>query len=98
VSILPWFPKESPTRNVVTRSQLQSAITDAVKKSDPECEVFVDVIVQMQTPKSRFDANWAIRGIKFGKADREKSTKALEAIVERLQSKYNVSEDQPVKK
>jgi hypothetical protein len=52
----------------------------------------------METPKSRFDANWAIRGIKFGKADREKSTKALEAIVERLQSGFKLSEDRAVKK
>ena len=55
--MLPWFSKESPTRNLVNRSELQSAITDAVKKSDPDCEAFVDVIVQMQTPKSRFDEN-----------------------------------------
>lgn len=98
MSILPWFPKNSPTRNLVTRRELQAAITDAVKKSDPDCEAFVDVIVQMQTPKSRFDANWVIRGIKFGKADRYKSTKALIVIVELLQSEFNLSEGDPVKR
>jgi hypothetical protein len=90
---LTWLWKKSPTRNPITRSELQSAIADAVKKSDPGCEAFVGVIVRKQTPKSRFDANWTVRGIRFGQADRDTSGKAVAIIVERLQREFSLAED-----
>jgi hypothetical protein len=93
VRILPWFRENNRTLNPVTRSDLQSAITDAVRKSDPACASFVGVIVRSETPKSRLDANWAIRGIKFGTADRDKSSKAIATIVERMQREFKLSED-----
>ena len=85
-------------RNPVTRSDLQAAITDAVKKSAPGCEAFVGVIVQRATPTSSVDANWTIRGIKFGAADRDKSSQAVAAIVERMQQEFKLSEDHRVQK
>jgi hypothetical protein len=65
-----------------------------VKSSDPQCTGFVGVIIQRETPKSRFDANWAVRGVKFGAADRTKSLKATEMIVERMQRNFLLSDDQ----
>jgi hypothetical protein len=64
---------------------LRSAITKAVKKADPKCAGFVGVIVQRQTPKAPFDADWAIEGVRFGKADQDTSSLALATIVERMQ-------------
>jgi hypothetical protein len=58
------------------------------KKADPDCEAFVGVIVQRETPKARLDANWAIRGVRFGKADRNKCSKALTTIVDRMQREF----------
>ena len=78
----------SDARSSVSRDRLQSAITEAVKKADPDCEAFVGVIVQRETPKARLDANWAIRGVRFGKADRDKCSKALTTIVERMQREF----------
>jgi hypothetical protein len=70
---------------------LQSAITEAVKKADPDCEAFVGVIVQRETPKARLDANWAIRGVRYG----EKCSKALTTIVERMQREFNLAPHVP---
>jgi hypothetical protein len=87
---LAWLPKEksSDDRSSVSRDRLQSAITEAVKKADPDCEGFVGVIVQRESPKERLDANWAVKGVKFGKADRDKSSNALATIVERMQREF----------
>jgi hypothetical protein len=78
----------SDDRSSVSRDRLQSAITEAVKQADPDCEAFVGVIVQRETPKARLDANWAIRGVRYGNADREKCSKALTRIVERMQREF----------
>jgi hypothetical protein len=93
-----FFPKKEPAKSEASRSDLESAITDAVKNSDPACAKFVGVIIQRELPKSRFDANWAIRGVKFGTADRGKSLKAIATIVERMQRDFSLSNDERAKK
>jgi hypothetical protein len=89
---------DARNRNPTTRSDLQVAIAQAVKKSGPGCEAFVGVIVQRATPTSSVDANWTVRGIRFGTADREKSSQALATIIERMQREFNLSEDHRVQK
>jgi hypothetical protein len=87
---LAWHPKRksSKDRSSVSRDRLESAITEAVKKADPDCEAFVGVIVQGEAPNARLDANWVIRGVRFGKADRDKCSKALTTIVDRMQREF----------
>jgi hypothetical protein len=75
-----------------SRASLELAITEAVK-AEPDCEAFVGVLVMPQEPKSRSDANWSIRGVKFGRANRDKSSKVLASIVERMQREFRLSED-----
>jgi len=87
--------KSFDDRNWVSRESLQSAITEAVKKAEPGCEAFAGVVIKRETPKSRFDANWAIRGVRFGRADRDKSSQALATIVERTQRYFSLAEDDP---
>jgi hypothetical protein len=82
-------------RSSVSREHLQRAITEAVKKAEPGCETFAGVVIKRETPKSRFDANWAIQGVRFGRADRDKSGQALTTIVERAQRYYSLAEDDP---
>jgi hypothetical protein len=72
----------------VSRERLQSAFAKAVKKADPKCEGFVGVIVQRETPKERLDANWAIRGVRYGNADRARCSKALTTLAERMQREF----------
>jgi hypothetical protein len=85
--------KPQDDRSLIASETLQSAITNAVKKAEPGCETFVGVIVERITPKSRFDANWALRGVKFGRADREKANKAVTTVIERMQREFRLSDD-----
>jgi hypothetical protein len=77
----------------IAAEELELTIADAVKKAAPGCEAFVGVIVQQTTPRSRFDANWALRGVKFGQAGRETVNEALATIVERMQREFRLSEE-----
>jgi hypothetical protein len=90
--IVIWLPKKRvfDERSSVSLKQLQSAITEAVKKADPACEAFAGVVVQRETTKSRQDANWTIKGIRFGRADRDKSSQALATIVQRMQREFSL--------
>lgn len=72
---------------------MQSAITEAVKRSEAGCKSFVGVVIRRETPKSRLDPNWAIKGIRFGRADRDKSALAITKIVERMQREFRLAED-----
>jgi hypothetical protein len=80
-------------QHLIGAPTLETAIAEAVKRGVPECGEFVGVIVQRTTPKSRFDSNWVLRGVKFGKADREKANEALTAIVARMQREFRLSDD-----
>ena len=81
-------------RKPISREEIQAAITRAVKKADPDCQPFVGVIVERTKRSSLQDANWAIRGIKFGGADRDKACDAVNRIVERMRCEFNLSNDQ----
>jgi hypothetical protein len=83
----------SDNRDLVSLATLERTIAGTVRWSAPDCERFVGVIVQRTTPKSRFDANWTLRGVRFGKADREKANVAVTTIVERLQREFRVPDD-----
>jgi hypothetical protein len=79
-------------RKPISREEMQAAITRAVKKADPDCEPFVGVIVEQTKRSSLLEANWA-RGIKFGRADRNKASDAVNRIVERMQCDFNLPDD-----
>ena len=70
------------------------AIAAAVKKSDPQCEPFVGVLIEHHAPRSREDANWAIKGIRFGRADRGKCSAALVVVVDKRQGAFELRQDQ----
>jgi hypothetical protein len=83
----------SDDRDLILLANLETAIAGTVRRSAPGCEAFVGVIVQRTTPKSPFGANWALRGIRFGKADRRKADVAITTIVERMQREFWLSDD-----
>ena len=82
-----WWSRDR--RVSKTAEELESTITEAVKAA-PGCEAFVGVIVQRTTPKSRLDANWELRGIKFGRVDRRIAKEVLTPIVERMQREFRL--------
>jgi hypothetical protein len=87
-----WIGKSVDDRQPISRWDLQTAITEAVKRSDPDCHAFVDVVIESAEPKSRLDANWAIKGVRFGRSDREKAAQAVAAITSRMQSEFRLFE------
>jgi hypothetical protein len=95
---LSWISTRLPDRSLddrkpISREEMQAAITEAVKKADPDCEPFVGVIVERTKRTSLSEANWAIKGIKFGRADRNKASDAINRIVERMKCDFNLPND-----
>lgn len=86
-----WWGKDH--RLSMTIPELELAISEAVKATAPGCEDFVGVIVEHKIAKSRLDPNWAVRGVKFGKADRRVVDEALTTVVERLQAEFLLSKE-----
>src|SRR6516162_1564790 len=84
-----WWSKD--TRVAKTAEELELTITEAVQAT-PGCEAFVGVIIQRTTPKSRLDANWELRGTKFGRTDRKIAKEALTPTVERMQREFRLPE------
>jgi hypothetical protein len=78
-------------RKMISAEILQSMITAAVKACDPDCEPFVGICVERTALKSGPNVNWDIRGIKFGRADRDKCAKALEIIVAHFQEAFGLA-------
>jgi len=88
-----WWSRDG--RVSKTTEELELTITEAVRTA-PGCEAFVGVIVQRITPRSRLGATWELRGIKFGRTDREVAREALTPIVERMQREFRLT-DGPIK-
>ena len=80
-------------RDLISRDEMQAAIAEAVKKADPDCGAFVGVFVERTTRTSILEANWAVKGIKFGRADRNKARDAVNRIVERMQCDFRLGEN-----
>jgi hypothetical protein len=80
-------------RATITREALQAVIAKAVKDSDTECEALMGVFVERIVPTSLVDVNWALKGVRYGKAERAKCDAAISAIVEQLQQKFIISDE-----
>lgn len=81
--------KKTRGRKMVARKVLELAIAKAVKNY-PECETFVGVWVEPCAKRSGEDTNWALKGVQFGKADRDKCGFALTAVVKRAQQEFEL--------
>jgi hypothetical protein len=76
----------------IKRAALEAAITTAVKQSSASCEPFVGVIVERVAKNSTNEGNWAVKGVKFGKSEREQCNAALAVIIERLKREFRISD------
>lgn len=87
-----WLNRSVDDRKLIARKDLQSKIARAVRDSHPGCESFVGIIVESIEPKSRLDANWAVKGVRFGRSDRQESGEVVAKIVEQMQRMYTLSD------
>lgn len=83
---------DHPTRKSVTRADLEQSLAEAVRTSHPEFESFAGVIVEGIVPTVPGDTNWAVRGVKYGKADRHRSSTVLSYCVEEAQLEFEISD------
>lgn len=84
--------KTKTRRKPIARAELEQAIAGAVKASNPECQDFVAVIVERVVPASPGGANWAVKGVRYGKASRELCDAALSNCVTEKQLEFELSD------
>jgi hypothetical protein len=84
--------ESKPVRKAMSIAEMERALADAVRTSHPECEAFVAVFVERVVPPWPDAANWALKGIKFGKADRGGCGSVLSDLVAARQQEFDVSD------
>jgi hypothetical protein len=67
-------------------------LTVAIKTSHPECDGFVRVIVERIALASPDAANWSVKGVRYGKANRELCDAALSKSVKEGLGKFELSD------
>jgi hypothetical protein len=77
-------------RATIARAALEWAITSAVRSSDPQCNGFVGVIVERVAPTRDSEANWAVKGLRYGRAQRSLCDAAVAAILKPLQLEFDI--------
>jgi hypothetical protein len=84
--------KNQPTRQPVARAALEQSLAEAVKAAHPEFETFVGVVVERVVPAVSGGPNWALKGVKYGAADRHRSSIVLLYCVEEAQLAFEISD------
>ena len=87
-----WKGEKPPPRRQVTREELEQSLTEAVRACHPEFETFAGVIVERIVPSPSGGPNWAVKGIKFGAADRHRSGIILSYCVDEAQHQFELAE------
>ena len=82
----------SGKRKSITRAALELKIAEAVRSSSPECTALVGIIVERVAPGSPGGVNWALKGVKYGKAERDRCNASLFKCVEEGQRDFEISD------
>jgi len=85
--------EEKPKRTPIARVTLEQQLLETVRSSAPECSEFAYVIVERIVPSTRGGPNWAVKGVRYGKADRGKCAARLSGIVSERQQELDLTED-----
>jgi hypothetical protein len=85
--------EEKPKRTSVARTTLEQKLLETVRSSAPECSELASVIVERVVPATRGGPNWAVKGVRYGKADRGKCAARLSSIVAERQQEFDLTED-----
>jgi CspA family cold shock protein len=90
----PGKKPDKPIRKPIIRAALEQALADAVRVVAPECEAFVGVIIERVIPETPAGANWAVKGVRYGRADRDRCEAALGMSLHEKQLEYTLSDEQ----
>ena len=96
-NIEPGDGSATSTRKPITSAVLERSLAAAVRKVAPECEAFVGVIVERVVPETVDGANWQVKGVRYGKADRDRCETALDIALREKQLKYVLVDDSGAK-
>jgi hypothetical protein len=78
-------------REPIEPRALELAITSAVKTFASVASHSLASSFEQSTPRSPDDTNCTIKGVKFGKAEREPYNAALSVVVERLKREFEIT-------
>jgi CspA family cold shock protein len=78
-------------RKPITQAALEAALAEAVRAHDAHCEGLAGIIVERVSPTSPASTNWSVKGVKYGKAERDRCDLALTICVEKMQREFEVS-------
>lgn len=67
-------------------------MSEAVRTSHPEFETFAGVIVEGVVSAVPGETNWAVKGVKYGNADRHRSGIVLSYCVQEAQLEFRISD------
>lgn len=77
-------------RQPIARAALEQAIAEVVKAAGTGCEEFVGVIIERVASIPPGGTNWAVRGVRYGKSNRELCDAALSACVAEKQFEFEL--------
>jgi len=79
-------------RKPITQAELETALAEAVRAHDAQCEGLIGVIVELVSPTSPAGSNWRVKGVKYGRAERDRCDAALSICVEKMQREIEISD------
>lgn len=79
-------------RKSISRADLEKMLAEAIRTSHPDCKRLVGVIVEKVTPASPGEAGWAVKGVKYGNADRSQCAAALSIHLNQLQREFRIED------
>jgi hypothetical protein len=84
--------KNNLKRTPIPRAALERALAERIRATDRECQGFLKIFVERVVPISHGGANWAVKGVKYGKAERDKCNAAITRCVEESQLEFEISD------
>jgi len=84
---------DNPVRQLIGRLELEQTLADAVRSVGPEFQAFVGVIIERAVPETPDGPNWAVKGVRYGRADRDRCEAALGVCLREKQLEYVLSDE-----
>ena len=83
--------KNSLKRTPIPRAALERALAERIK-ANQQCEGFLEIFLERVAPVSHGAANWGVKGVKYGKAERNKCNAAITHCVEERKLEFDISD------
>ena len=84
--------KAAPKRTLISRAALERTLAERIRASDQRCEGFLEIFIERVVPGSRGNANWTVKGVKYGKAERDQCNIAIARCTKESQLEFEISD------